>query len=208
MKDKTKYKKLLEAHNNNIKISDYNLKDKYTNFEISKYDESKTLLYEIEKKPKTYKRYSRGSIIKVKFGVNIGSEFSGDHYAIVISKQDTMFNPVLHVIPLTSDSSTYNLDMGEIIYNEKEIKQLEHLQQTKTNTKELKKIEKCLNYYKKNKDRKSYACIKHMKTISKLAIISPINEYDYLKNLKIKNKKLEEIDYAIIKEYTTLNINE
>ncbi len=60
MKDKTKYLKLLEAHNNNIEISNFNLGDKYTDFEISKLDESRTLLYEIKKKPNTFKRYSRG----------------------------------------------------------------------------------------------------------------------------------------------------
>lgn len=61
-----------------------NLKDKYTNFEDSKLSESKTLLYEINKKTTNFKRYSRGRIVKVRFGVNIGSEFSGDHFAIVV----------------------------------------------------------------------------------------------------------------------------
>ena len=84
------HKKLKKAHDNNIIISDMNLGDKYTAFEDSKLNESTTLLYEINRKPKTFKRYSRGRIIRVKFGVNIGSEFSGDHYAIVVSKGDTM----------------------------------------------------------------------------------------------------------------------
>lgn len=185
----------------------YNLNDKFTEFETSKLDERRTLLYEIEKKQRTFKRYSRGSIIKVKFGVNIGSEFSGDHYAIVLSKQDTMYNPVLHVIPLTSDNSQYNLNVGKIIYNEKEINNLKHLYQTKTNNIELNKIKKCLKYYEKNKNRKSYACIKHIKTISKLSIQKPMNEYDYLIKLKISKKMLEKIDYSLVKEYTTLNIS-
>ena len=101
MKKETKHIKLMKAHNNNIQISDMSLKDKYTEFENSKLNESETLLYEINVKPTRFKRYSRGQIVKVKFGVNIGSEFSGDHYAIVIPKQDTMLNPILHVIPLT-----------------------------------------------------------------------------------------------------------
>ena len=101
-KKENKYKKLLKVHFNNITISNMNLHDKYTYFEDSKLKESKTLLYEIQEKPNKYKRYSRGSIIKVRFGVSIGSEFSGDHYAITISKKDTMMSPVLHVIPLTS----------------------------------------------------------------------------------------------------------
>lgn len=206
MKEKKKYLKLLEAHNNNIKISNYNLADKYTEFETSKLDESRTLLYEIETKPKTFKRYSRGSIVKVKFGVNIGSEFSGDHYAIVISKQDTMYNPVLHVIPLTSDDSKYNINIGNILYDALEIDNLKQLYKTKTNNQELKKIKKCLNYYKKNKNRNSFACIKHVKTVSKLSIQKKLNEYDYIEKLKISNEILKKLDYAIVKEYTTLDL--
>lgn len=208
MKDKTKYLKLLEAHNNNIEISNFNLSDKYTDFEISKLDESRTLLYEIKKKPNTFKRYSRGSIVKVKFGVNIGSEFSGDHYAVVISKGDTMYNPVLHVLPITSDNSKYNLSLGEILYNEKEITILEDLYEKKTNNIELREIKNCLKYYIKNKNRKSYACIKHIKTISKLSIMKPINKYDYLNKLKISDKMLEKIDKEIISEYTNFTICE
>jgi len=202
MKDKTKYRKLLKAHNNNIKISNYNLKDKFTNFEISKLDESRTLIYEIQNKPRTFKRYSRGSIIKVKFGVNIGSEFSKDHYAIVISKQDTMYNPILHVIPLTSDNSTYNINLGTLLFDKKKIEHLKELYQTKTNYEELKKIKQCLNYYSKCETRNTFACIKHMNTISKLSIIRPMNKYDYLSKIKISNKNMKIIDKAIIKEYT------
>ena len=79
-----KHLKLMKAYQNNVTISDMNLSNKYTNFEDSKLDESKTLLYEITTKPNHYKRFSRGQIVKIKFGVNIGSEFSGEHYAIVI----------------------------------------------------------------------------------------------------------------------------
>ena len=42
-----------------------NLGNKYTNFEDSKLDESKTLLYEITTKPNHYKRFSRGQIVKM-----------------------------------------------------------------------------------------------------------------------------------------------
>ena len=111
MSKSTKHKKLIETHTNNIIISDMNLKDKYTNFEESRLKESETLLYEINKKPKYFKRYSRGRIIKVRFGVNVGSEFSGDHFAIVISKNDTAYNPVLHVIPITSKNIEHALTL-------------------------------------------------------------------------------------------------
>ena len=120
-----KHIKLMRAHQNNITLSNMNLQDKFTNFEDSKLSESKTLLYEVEKKPKKFKRYARGRIVKVKFGVNIGSEFSGDHFAIVISKGDTMMSSTLHVIPIASKKHLKNIDIGSILYNEDELKNLE-----------------------------------------------------------------------------------
>lgn len=205
MNDKTKYKKLLEAHENNVKISNYNLGNKFEYFENSKLDESRTLLYEIESKPKAFKRYSRGSIIKVKLGVNIGSEFSGDHYAIVLTKGDTMNNPILHIVPITSDNSIHNINAKNVLYNEKEITKLKRLAKAETKTAILKDINKCLNYYIKNKDRESFIAIKHIKTISKLSIMPLMNNYDYLRHLKISDELLKIIDNAIVKEYTNIS---
>jgi len=197
-----KHIKLMRAHQNNITLSNMNLQDKFTNFEDSKLSESKTLLYEVEKKPKKFKRYARGRIVKVKFGVNIGSEFSGDHFAIVISKGDTMMSSTLHVIPITSKKHLKNIDIGSILYNEDELKNLEKKLVKTKNTKEKKKIQSILKYYQKRKDITSYACIDHLKTISKLSVCNNINEYDYLPNLKCTSELMKKIDENIIKEYT------
>lgn len=204
MKKETKHLKLMKAHGNNITISDMNLKDKFTEFENSKLNESETLLYEINKKPQRFKRYSRGQIVKVKFGVNIGSEFSGDHYAIIISKKDTMMNPILHVIPLTSKKHNYNVKINNILYNEDSINKMKELAEKEQNSKIKKEIEKCIKYYENRKNKTSYACIKHLKTISKLSICKPFNDYDYsyLNSLKVNNDVLDLIDNEIIKEYT------
>ncbi len=199
---KSKHLKLKKAYQNNIDISDKNLGNKYTYFEDSKLDESKTLLYEINTNPTHYKRFVRGQIVRVKFGVNIGSEFSGEHYAIVISKQDTMINPVIHVIPLTSKKAKYNLDLDELLYDKEEINKLKNLLINETNIKRIKEISNCIKYYSNQKHKKSYACIKHLKTISKLSVCKLMNEYDYLYNLRISSKKLKLIDEEIIKEYT------
>jgi hypothetical protein len=200
----TKQKKLMKAYNNNIQISNMNLKDKFTEFENSKLDESNTLLYEIMTKPTRFKRYSRGQIVKVKFGVNVGSEFSGNHYAVVISKKDTMINPVLHVIPLTSKKHNYNLRLGKLLYNKEKIDELYEILAKENDNSNIKKIEACIKYYTNRKEKISYACIKHLKTISKLSICKPINEFDYLNRIKISRELLEKIDKEIIKEYTML----
>ena len=199
---KTKHKKLIETHKNNIKISDMNLKDKYTNFEESRLKESNTRLYEINSKPKYFKRYARGRIIKVRFGVNIGSEFSGEHFAVVISKNDTAYNPVLHVIPITSKKHRTCVDLGNILILDDEISKLNNLYKNTQDNSIRKKIKECLKYYSNRDNVISYAIVEHMKTISKLSIINPINDFDYITKLKIAAEKLKEIDDEIIKEYT------
>ena len=202
MKKETKHLKLMQAYQNNITLSDMNLPDKFTDFENSKLNESETLLYEVNTKPKMFKRYSRGQIVRVKFGVNIGSEFSGDHYAIVISKGDTMMNPVLHVIPLTSKQHNYNIGIDNILYDEDKINDLKKILKVETDRKKIKEIQNCIKYYNNRKETVSYACIKHLKTVSKLSVCKPINKYDYSNKLKVSNELLKKIDEEILKEYT------
>ena len=196
-----KHLKLMQAHQNNITISDMNLLDKFIHFEDSKLSESKTLLYEVTRKKKTYKRYARGRIVKVKFGVNVGSEFSGDHFAIVVSKGDTMMSSTLHVIPLTSKKHLKNMDIGNILYSKTEIDKLKTLLKETTDEKKKKSITSCIKFYEKRKTTITYACIDHLKTISKLSICKLINEYDYLPNIKLSPATLKQIDEAIISEY-------
>lgn len=197
-----KIQKLKKAYKNHVEISNMNLPDKFEHFEENVLKESETLLYETKKKTKYYKRYARGSIVKIKFGVNIGSEFSGDHFAIVVSKRDTMMNPTIHVIPLTSKKHIKNIEVGSIIYNQEQMLKLsQELEQT-VDLKKRKLLKQCLKYYDKRKDKISYACIDHMKTVSKLSVLKPINEYDYLPHIKCSNEIMKTIDKAIINEYT------
>ena len=51
---------------------------------------------------KRLKSYKRGDIIKVNFGFNVGSEYGGLHYAIVLNNNKARNSPVVTVIPLTS----------------------------------------------------------------------------------------------------------
>lgn len=56
-------------------------------------------------KPSSLKRYKRGEIIKVHLGYNIGSEEGGLHYAVVLDKDNSIHNPVITIVPLTSIKS-------------------------------------------------------------------------------------------------------
>lgn len=75
---------------------------------------------ESDKKEK-YWAYSRGSIIKVDFGFNVGHEIGGTHYAIVINKKDSIYSGTLNVIPLTSKKEKkkirkHEIDLGNEFY--------------------------------------------------------------------------------------------
>ena len=48
------------------------------------------------------KAYKRGDVIKLNFGFNVGREYGGLHYAVVINNNNPRNSAVLTVIPLTS----------------------------------------------------------------------------------------------------------
>lgn len=52
--------------------------------------------------PAKLKAYSRGDVIKLNFGFNVGAEYGGLHYAVVINNNNHHNSPVVTVIPLTS----------------------------------------------------------------------------------------------------------
>ena len=56
----------------------------------------------------------RGSIVYADFGFNVGREYGGLHYAIVLNKTDARSNHLLHVLPLTSVKET--TDMSNLKY--------------------------------------------------------------------------------------------
>lgn len=62
--------------------------------------------------------YKRGNILKVNFGFNVGSEFGGLHYAVVLDKYNEHNSPVVTVIPLTSNVNSHrnNIDIGNDLY--------------------------------------------------------------------------------------------
>ena len=72
-------------------------------------DYVKFLRFESQFKPTSLKRYKRGEIIKVHLGYNIGSEEGGLHYAVVLDKRNSIYSPVMTIVPLTSVKPTTNI---------------------------------------------------------------------------------------------------
>lgn len=60
------------------------------------------LAFEEKFDPKRNIAYKRGNVVKVNFGFNIGSEYGGLHYAVVLDNKNDHSSPVVTVIPLTS----------------------------------------------------------------------------------------------------------
>ncbi|MDU6767032.1 MAG: type II toxin-antitoxin system PemK/MazF family toxin [Gemella haemolysans] len=59
------------------------------------------------KNTKFFPKFKRGTIVYVKFGVNIGSELSGNHFAIVLDKYDKVTKSTITVVPLSSKRNKY-----------------------------------------------------------------------------------------------------
>lgn len=71
--------------------------------------------------------YKRGNIVKVDFGFNIGAEYGGLHYGIVLDNNNAHRSPVVTVIPLTSVKSskplhTNSVELGNEIYRALKLK--------------------------------------------------------------------------------------
>ena len=65
--------------------------------------------------------YKRGNIVKIQFGFNIGSEYGGLHYGVVLDNKNAHNSPVVTVIPLTSARENYaihsnSVNLGNEIY--------------------------------------------------------------------------------------------
>lgn len=59
-------------------------------------------------------RYSRGDIVKVDFGYNVGNEEGGVHYAVVVDAQNALKSGTVTVIPLSSKKDGKELHYTEV----------------------------------------------------------------------------------------------
>ena len=77
--------------------------------------------------PKRNISYRRGNVVKIDFGFNIGSEYGGLHYGVVLDNHNAQSSPVLTVIPLTSVKDNKqihnnNVELGNELYRLLKIK--------------------------------------------------------------------------------------
>lgn len=159
--------------------------------------ESQLYKSEIKQKERHYIHLKRGTIVKVNFGVNPGSELCHTHFAIVLSKYDNIKQETITVLPLTSKPGVGRLPLNNLIK-----KEILNVIKTKGNSIENEKeIMELFNEYKKYKDF-SYAYISQITTISKSRLIYSKNKFDIINKARCSSEILDKIDNEIIEFIT------
>lgn len=73
--------------------------------------------------PASLKKFKRGDIVQANLGFNVGSEFGGLHYCVVVNNTDNYHSNTLNIVPLSSakENKIYNkktcVDLGDELYN-------------------------------------------------------------------------------------------
>ncbi len=157
-------------------------------------------------KQKNYFKYKRGTIVKVNFGVNPGSELCHTHFAIVINNDDNTLKETVTVVPLTSKPGYGRLPLNNLIKSaiidniKKKLNQDISIYE-EDNAKAIELI----NEYRKYTNF-SYAVISQIATVSKSRMIISNNKFDIINKVRCPDKILEEIDNAIIKTMTGIKL--
>lgn len=167
--------------------------------------EKESILYksELNKKSKSYIKLKRGTIVKVDFGVNPGSELCHTHFAIVISKYDNIKQDTIMVIPLTSKPGVGRIPLRNLIKSEI----IKGIKGNISKDNDINDIQKIINEYQKYTDF-SYAFVSQIKAVSKSRLIYSNNKFDIINKARCSNEVLNEIDKAIIAEITGIKIYE
>ncbi len=78
--------------------------------------ESNIFQNELISTKKTFKKLTRGQVIKVDFGINIGSEICYTHFAIVLNKNDSIYSDSITILPITSKYEKNRVNLGKLLH--------------------------------------------------------------------------------------------
>lgn len=223
--------KKLNNSNKKLKLSyekshDNNLKLRYMPHWLDFY--STAIKNEISGKRKVYKTFSKGTIVYVKLGSNIGSEFSGNHFCVVLDNKDNKMKETVTIVPLSSKGNknytklnttvfdltiknlkfklyTCQTNLSDIISKSKECNEYYKLSDNenkilKNIVKQVSEIETLLNIYEKHKNKETFANISGITTVSKKRI-SKINDSDPTGEMIVNEDDLKNIHEQIRVKY-------
>lgn len=171
--------------------------------------------------PRRYYYYRRGTVIRVNFGTNLGSEFSNIHFAIVLDKKDSPNKKTLTVLPLTSKQSSNRFSLGREVFSQTitilnaQMEELGNRLGRASNSidKGIKLSDEEYNnlqadYFAlrrvidvfKTYDKNSYVRVSDITTISKLRI-ERINKYDPTGKIRLSSQQMALISKELLKLY-------
>lgn len=146
--------------------------------------------------------YKRGDILKLDFGFNVGSEWGGLHYAVVIENNNPHSSSVVTVLPLTSgtEEDVHNRDLyiGKELYTKLNLKYKTVYDETKKRLAELKEIFSSLNDQNDEKVKVS------LDTTAK-RIIKVEKEVTGLEKMKKEIERLKEGSIVCVDQITTIS---
>ncbi len=181
--------------------------------------------------PSKLKRYLYGEIIYVNLGFNVGQEFGGPHYALVLNKNDNINKGILTIVPLSSLKDKNKNKLGDRLYLGDEIKKSISDNLTKSidvlknkiinliKTNNIANIDhevlmQKLEYYKKQLEHnnsvqkhleklkdESIALTNQITTISKMRILNAKTTSDSLANIKVSKNTMKIVMEKIHKLY-------
>ena len=194
---------------------------------------TKYLKREQEFNPRSLPLFKRGSVIVVDLGFNVGSEYGGIHYAIVLNKRDSRRNHLLHILPLTSIKEKtdleklkyYQLSLSDEIHRlliQKAIKGLQIIDEKRNSciseihllNNKLSEIESLANEQQKDPDTnpklESYLKTEISNVKSKLEELEKIvnqitSQSIYIEKLVEKISKLKKGSIALLYQVTTIS---
>lgn len=179
--------------------------EKFKNLDKWLERETNLFLGELKNKKRKYFKYKKGTIIKVDFGINIGSELCYVHFAVVINADDNVGKDSLIVIPLTSKSGIGKVPLNNLIKNEVVKKTKEQLKNKDLSDDDKKEIIRLHNFYKKYSEF-SYAFVSQIRTISKSRIIFSNYKFDIINKVKCSSELIDSIDREIFKIIRGINL--
>lgn len=138
--------------------------------------QNKYLVWEETFDPSYLRAYKRSEIVLAHFGFNVGAEYGGMHYAVVI-RDSSKNNPNVNVVPLTS------LEKGET-------------------ENDIHKDRVFLGVIKGLNEKNAVAIPDQMRPISKLRIFKPRKAKEDV--FKLTSEQMDLIDEKIRKMYTKL----
>lgn len=146
-------------------------------------------------------RYSRGNVIRLNFGFNIGKEFGGLHFAVVIDNDNKRSADVLTVIPLSSSDGKKvherSADLGTELFEKISSKQINLLASAKKELAELTAI----------KDTFS-EMLDTFKAMSSSSEIIPSELAEKLASLELYHSELLEKEQVVEKSISNIKRND